>query len=174
MKKLLIGLTIILSSLCSMAQPSCSYTEALKSISLNVSSIALEMVGDGLLDEGRQIGNQNMMAWGHTLQGTSVAVLLSKPLFQKKLDNRSIAADIASYGFIRFGIANPAYNITRDLPLFYAGTTSFTDNFINKTKSPNSWRGIYHGLSFVIGGSIALNEIYPSKWQNSVRHRKIN
>lgn len=83
MKKIIVGLAIMLSSLFSIAQSTRDHSEALKSISLNVSAITLGMIGDGLLDEGRDISNQNMMAWGHTLRGSSIAVMLSNLYFKK-------------------------------------------------------------------------------------------
>lgn len=161
MKKLIIILLLSCSVL-SQAQYN-PYTkkdyrnEVIKSLAINTAIIALDAVGDGLLDEGRQTGNQNMMVYGHALQAASVGVLLSKPLIQN-LDKRGWALDITSFVFIRAALFDPMYNTTRGLPITYVGDTSAWDKAIGATKSPPAWNIAGRSWCLLIGVMIPINE----------------
>jgi hypothetical protein len=135
-------------------------SEAFKSVAINTSIILLETVGDGLIDQGRYEGNQNKMVVGHAVQASSVALCLTKPLLQD-LDRHEWVADIISYSFIRIGTFNMAYNVTRELPIGYTGTTSLYDRVWNSFRAPESWVIGGQMLCLTVGISIPIDILKP-------------
>lgn len=151
--KNLCSIILLVLSLTASAQ----HKEAIKSIAINSSIVALEAIGDGMLDQGRSEGNQNMMVAGHALQAASVGLLLAKPLLQD-LTKEQWIKDIMSYGFIRVGTFNIEYNTTRGMPAGYVGSTSLYDRGLRKLKSPNSWIVGGQMWFLTVGIAIPFNE----------------
>ena len=136
-----------------------SHKETYKSLALNMSAIALEAIGDGLLDQGRQEGNTNKMVWGHSLQAASVGTLLMKPIIQDLNTNEWIS-DIVSYTFLRIGTFNAIYNMTRGLPIHYIGSTSLYDKLLTEVNNPAELYLFMNGLAITVGVSLPINDLW--------------
>jgi len=145
MKKLF----IILLVLCTINLTAQTWKRPVKIILYHTSTIALGAVGDAVYDNG----NKNL---GHALKGMEVGALIAGP-FINKIQKREALDYILSYGFLRFSFFDAFYNMSRDLPLLYNGTTSNYDKIMNQM--PPHGRAWYKGGSLMIGISLPLNKL---------------
>ena len=95
----------------------------LKVIGIYAASIILNGIGDGL-------NNSNNKTVGHIVNALSISMLLISP-FLMEYDKKKWYWYLATYTFLRIGLFDFTYNLTRKLPLEYIGTTSLTDKFYN-------------------------------------------
>jgi len=95
----------------------------LKVIGIYAASIILNGIGDGL-------NNNNNKTAGHIVNALSISMLLISP-FLMDYDKKKWYWYLATYTFLRIGLFDSTYNLTRKLPLEYVGTTSLTDKFYN-------------------------------------------
>lgn len=121
--------------------------EGWKVVVIYSTSIILNGIGDGLNDSG----NKTM---GHVFNAGSIGVLLSSP-FILKYDDKWYKY-ILSYTFIRIGLFDVTYNMTRHLPYNYTGSTSVTDKFYNRMGGQPTF---VRFTGFVVGISLPLNSI---------------
>ena len=115
----------------------------------HIGTVALGAVADGLYDEGHK-------EWGHALHAAEVGALIGGP-FIFKVKGNEVLSYLLSYGFIRVSTFDSFYNLTRDLPLLYNGTTSTYDNIMNTI--PPHGRAWYKSFSLVIGFAIPIKEL---------------
>jgi hypothetical protein len=127
------------------------YKEAVKTIALFSSSIILDAVGDGLNDNGQKV-------WGHALQATSTGLLVASP-FILDVDKSQWGWYAASYISLRIGLFDPAYNLTRGLPVDYVGNSSLWDKTIREAKSPGGLLMMGRSIFFTVGIFIPINEL---------------
>ena len=116
----------------------------------HVGTIALGAVADGLYDNG----NKN---WSHALHAAEVGALIGGPFIFKPRGGNEIASYIFSYGFLRFSFYDSFYNMTRDLPLLYNGTTSTYDKVMRKM--PDDGKVFVKSWSLVLGFAIPIKEM---------------
>ena len=95
----------------------------LKVIGIYAASIILNGIGDGL-------NNSDNKTVGHIFNALSISMLLISP-FLMDYDKKKWYWYLATYTFLRIGLFDSTYNLTRKLPLEYVGTTSLTDKFYN-------------------------------------------
>jgi len=146
MKKLLI-LTILACTISVQAQ---NWKKGLAVVGYHTATIALGAVADGLYDEGHK-------EWSHALHAVEVGAVLSGPFIFKPRGSSEIVSYMLSYGFLRFSLFDSFYNMTRDLPVFYNGSTSAYDRAM--AKIPEHGRAWYKGCSLVIGIAIPIKEM---------------
>jgi hypothetical protein len=115
----------------------------------HIGTVALGAVADGLYDEGHK-------EWGHALHAAEVGALVGGPFIFKVKRNEALSY-LLSYGFIRVGTFDSFYNLTRDLPLLYNGTTSTYDNIMNTI--PPHGKVWYKSFSIIIGFTIPIKEL---------------
>ncbi len=111
-----------------------------------IGTVAAGGLGDGLMDNS----NKN---WGHALRAVEVGMLISGP-FVFDLDRRDTWAWLSSYGFIRLGMKDGFYNVSRGLPLGYVGTTSQYDKLMRGV--PEHGRYFIKSISIVAGVAIPI------------------
>jgi hypothetical protein len=97
--------------------------DELKLIGFYAASIILNGVGDGL-------NNSNHKTAGHVINALSIAMLVTSPFFID-YNKKKWYWYLATYTSLRIGLFDSAYNLTRELPFGYVGTTSPTDKFYN-------------------------------------------
>ena len=112
-------------------------------------TVALGAVGDGLYDNGQK-------EWAHALHAAEVGALIGGP-FVFNIHRNDAVNYILSYGFLRFSFFDSFYNMTRDLPLLYNGTTSGYDRVMSKM--PEHGRAWYKSISLVVGVAIPINHL---------------
>lgn len=95
-----------------------------KMIGLFTASIILNGIGDGMNDSDRK-------GIGHLYNAASIGTLLCSP-FLVRVEKKRFLYYLASYTFIRYGIFDGVYNMTRGLPMGYCGTASYTDKLLGK------------------------------------------
>jgi hypothetical protein len=95
----------------------------LKVIGIYAASIILNGIGDGL-------NNSNNKTTGHIFNALSIGMLLISP-FLVDYDQKKWYWYLATYTFLRIGLFDSTYNLTRKLPMEYVGTTSLTDKIYN-------------------------------------------
>ena len=152
-------LTFILLLVCTLAQAQPNHKppgfiqripEPVKVITLFTASIILDAVGDGLYDSGDK-------TLGHALQAASTGLLVLSPLFlDMNKDNWWWYA--MSYVSLRIGLFDYSYNITRDLPLGYIGSTSTWDKAIKQLAPPGN-QIFVREIFFTVGVIIPINEL---------------
>jgi len=131
----LIALALLLSCLGLNAQRSpINWKKTGLSLGISLSSVALEMTGDALNDMGKAGHNVRQMQWGHTLQATGYGVLFALPFIRPSSDPawRDVGVLSLSYLGVRYFSADAFYNMTRGLPLLYAGTVTDYDNALSQ------------------------------------------
>ena len=124
--------------------------EPVKAISLFSASIILDGIGDGLCDSGDK-------SLGHALQAASTGLLVLSPLFLD-MDKDNWWWYAMSYVSLRIGLFDYSYNITRDLPLGYIGSTSTWDKAMQQVAPPGNQLFV-RGIFLTIGIVIPLNEL---------------
>lgn len=115
----------------------------------HVGTVALGAVADGLYDEGHK-------EWSHALHAVEIGAVIGGP-FIFKLERSDALSYILSYGFIRFSLFDSFYNMTRDLPVLYNGSTSKYDQVMSTI--PEYGRAWYKSFSLVAGFAIPIKEL---------------
>ena len=115
-------------------------------IGYHVATVALGSIGDAMMDEG----NKNL---GHALQAAEVGALIGGP-FLFHVQRSEALSYLATYGFMRLSLFDSFYNVSRDLPLLYNGTTSSYDRLMNTI--PPDGRAWIKSWSLVVGISIPI------------------
>jgi hypothetical protein len=118
-------------------------SEKWKTIVLYSGSIILNGIGDGLNDS-------KFKTAGHLFNAASIGTLIITPaIFNYQKDNWYWYA--LTYTCLRAGLFDITYNLTRNLPLKYTGSTSITDKFYNSHGgSPMFPRTLFFVLGFAI------------------------
>ena len=93
------------------------------SILWQVATVLAGGIGDGLMDNGSK-------HWGHALRAVEAGMLISGP-FVFDLERRDALPWLSGYLLFRVGMKDWAYNLTRELPLTYTGTTSVYDDVMS-------------------------------------------
>ena len=115
----------------------------------HIGTVALGAVADGLYDDGYK-------EWSHALHAAEVGALIGGPFIFKPRGGGEIASYILSYGFLRFTFFDSFYNLTRDLPLLYNGSTSTYDELMSQM--PDHGKAWYKSFSCVLGFAIPIKE----------------
>ena len=124
-----------------------NWKKGLAVVGYHALTIAAGAVADGLYDDGYK-------EWSHALHAVEVGALITGPFIFKPRGTSEIAAYICSYGFLRFSLYDGFYNMTRDLPLMYNGTTSEYDKFMSKI--PDHGKAWIKSCSLIVGISIPI------------------
>ena len=150
MKRILLILIASLSlSLNAQSWHTTNWGRAAGIIAYHVGTVAIGAVGDAMYDEGNK-------EWGHALKAAEVGMLIGGPFIFHVQRSEAINY-ILSYGFIRFSMFDGFYNMTRDLPLLYNGTTSGYDKFMSQI--PPHGRAWYKSCSLIVGFAIPIKEL---------------
>ena len=118
-------------------------------IGYHIGTVALGAVGDAMMDEG----NKNL---GHALQAAEVGALIGGP-FLFNVHRDEWLPYVASYCFFRFSFFDSFYNMSRDLPILYNGTTSGYDRVMNTI--PPDGRAWMKTWSLIVGVSIPIKHL---------------
>ena len=145
MKPYLIILCLILT-LSIQAQ---NWKRGLTVVGYHVGTIALGAIADAQYDEG----NKNL---SHALHAAEVGALISGP-FVFKVSKSEAFHYIGSYVFLRFSFFDSFYNVTRNLPVLYNGTTSGYDRFMNTM--PDDGKAWWKSMSLIVGVAFPLNHL---------------
>lgn len=121
------------------------FPEPVKIIALYAGSIILDAAGDALNDS-------NHKDWGHLCCAASVGVLLTSP-FVIDYQRSKWGWYLTSYVSLRIALFDYAYNMSRDLPLSYTGSTSNWDKMTGSMKSSQ--------LSMCRCGALAIGITVP-------------
>lgn len=119
-------------------------------VGYHTATIALGAVADGLYDEGHK-------EWSHALHAVEIGAVLGGPFIFKPQGGSEIVSYLLSYGFLRLSLFDSFYNMTRDLPLLYNGTTSVYDRTMSGI--PPDGRAVIKTWSLVIGIAIPIKEL---------------
>ena len=139
-------LTIILLFVC-LSLNAQNWKKGLAIAGYHIGTVALGAVADAQMD----IGNKD---FGHFLQAAEVGALIGGPFIFKPKGSSEIVSYILSYGFLRFSTFDSFYNLTRDLPLLYNGSTSVYDRTMNEI--PDAGKAWYKSCSLVLGIGIPI------------------
>ena len=124
-----------------------NWKKGLAIVGYHTTTVALGAVADGLYDDGYK-------EWSHALHAIEIGAVISGPFIFKPRGTSEIAAYICSYGFLRFSLFDGFYNMTRDLPLLYNGTTSKYDEIMNMhTDTGKVW---WTSCSLIVGIAIPI------------------
>jgi hypothetical protein len=115
MKKLL--LVSLLSSLLIFAKA--QEYKALKVLGTVFGAVVLNGIGDGLNDNGQK-------GWGHAVNALSYATLIGGTIWSEP-ERKDWLRHLIIYGGVRYVFFDASYNLTRDLPVNYIGTTAWSD-----------------------------------------------
>ena len=127
------------------------YKEAVKTIAVYSSSIILSAVGDGLNDSGNKM-------YGHTCNAISTGLLVASPfILDVKKHNWGWYA--ATYLSFRIAFFDPAYNVSRGLPIGQIGTSNLWDKTLQAFKTTPESLLLGRGLFFVVAISIPLGNL---------------
>lgn len=142
MKRALVILLVIVSA----NATSQNWKRGILVASYHIGTVALGAIGDAQYDQGNK-------EWGHALHAMEVGALIGGP-FIFKIQRSEALSYILSYGFLRFSFFDSFYNMTRDLPLLYNGSTSKYDQFM--VKMPDHGEAWYKSCSLVLGFAIPI------------------
>ena len=142
---LLFALVVITAKVCN-AQ---NWKKGLAVAGYHVGTIALGAVVDAQYD----MGNKNL---SHALHAAEVGALIGGP-FVFRIEKSDALSYILSYGFLRLSFFDSFYNMTRDLPLLYTGSTSTYDKVMSGI--PPDGRAVIKSWSLVLGIAIPINEL---------------
>jgi len=115
-------------------------------VGLLTTSIVLNAVGDGLYDEGKKLESKSFKA-------ASIGTLLIVPLVTH-IERKDGWNYVITFTCLRYALFDAGYNLTRNLPYDYTGTTSHHDRFLGKI--PKSVVTATKGIS--LGIVIYLNQ----------------
>ena len=152
------------------SKPEKRMSEAAKVIISYSASILLNAIGDGLYDEGITRGG-NLKNWGKVCKVGSIGILLSSPFYIDYYKS-NWATYLASYAFLRISLFDPAYNLTRGLPITYIGNTSLWDKGLQKIAPPDGFMW-GRGLSLIMGMALPLNNLDNPQKSKHYRHNKV-
>ena len=123
-------------------------SEKWKVIALYSASVILNGIGDGLNDSKQKTA-------GHLFNAASVGVLVLSPAILDYQKDKWYWY-LLSYTCIRAGLFDVTYNLTRNMPANFTGSTCITDKFYNAHGiSPLYPRAIF----FVVGFTIPLTKL---------------
>ena len=125
--------------------------EPVKIITIYAGSIILDAIGDGLCDDGQK-------TTGHFCQAVSIGMLVASP-FILNVDKSKWLWHAMSYVSLRIALFDPVYNLTRDLPIDYIGSTSIWDKSLQNFNPPRSAMLWGRSVFLVIGISIPIKEL---------------
>ena len=145
--RLLILALIAILIFISIAMNAQNWKKGLAIVGYHTATIAIGAIGDAQYDMGNK-------EWGHALKAVEVGALIGGPIIFKPRGSSEIAAFICSYGFLRFSFFDGFYNMTRDLPLFYNGTTSTYDKVMSTM--PDHGKAWVKSCSLVVGFAIPI------------------
>jgi len=123
-----------------------NWKKGLAVVGYHTATICLGAVADAQFD----MGNKNL---SHTLHAVEVGALIGGP-FVFKVKRSEALSYILSYGFLRFSFFDSFYNMTRDLPLMYNGTTSVYDRTMSKM--PDHGKYWVKSCSLIVGFAIPI------------------
>lgn len=123
-----------------------NWKRGLAVVGYHTASIVLGAIGDAQYDEG----NKNV---AHMLKAGEIAMVASGP-FVFNLNKRDALPYLSSYLFLRFSFFDSFYNLSRDLPVLFNGTTSGYDEFMNQI--PDHGKVWYKSISLIVGVSIPI------------------
>ena len=138
---------ILITIISAVAVNAQGWKKGLAVVGYHTATIALGAIADAQYDMGNK-------EWSHALHAAEVGALIGGPFIFKPKGTSEIASYILSYGFIRFSFFDGFYNMTRDLPINYVGSTSGYDKFMSKV--PPDGRAFMKSWSLVLGVSIPL------------------
>ena len=147
-------LTILLLIACLSIQAQ-NWKKGLAVASYHVGTVALGAIADGMKDNGNK-------HWDHALHAAEIGAILGGP-FIFHLDQSNALAYVLSYGFIRLSLFDSFYNMTRDLPLLYNGSTSKYDDVMNAI--PDHGKAWIKSWSLIVGFTIPIYEIVPRSYK---------
>lgn len=147
MKKAIIILLLALS-ISSSAQ---NWKKGIAIASYHIGTVALGAVADGLYDDGYK-------HWSHALHAAELGMAIAGPTLVFDIDRSDALSYVLSYGFIRLSTFDSFYNVTRDLPFLYTGSTSKYDEIMSKM--PPHGRVWLKSWSIIVGFSIPICEIH--------------
>ncbi len=145
MKKLIVFSLIVLC----MSATGQNWKRGLAVVGYHTATIALGAIGDAQYDEG----NKNV---AHMLKAGEIAMVASGP-FVFNLNKRDALPYLSSYLFLRFSFFDSFYNLSRDLPVLFNGTTSGYDEFMNQI--PDHGKVWYKSISLIVGVSIPIKHL---------------
>ncbi len=116
-------------------------------IGVLTTSIVLEAIGDAKYDMGDKY-------IGKMYQSLSLAVLFALPFILD--ENDSWWAVAASYICFRIALFDPAYNLTRGLPIGYIGNTSYWDKGLQAFNPPVGGQMWGRSMILIVGVSIPI------------------
>ena len=148
MTKLKVLSSILLLTLC-VSMSAQNWKRGLAVVGYHTVSIAMGAIADAKYDMGYK-------DLSHILHGGEIAMVASGP-FVFGLERRDALPYLLSYCFLRFSFFDSFYNMTRDLPLLYNGTTSGYDDFMNTI--PPHGRAWYKSISLIVGFSIPIKHL---------------
>jgi hypothetical protein len=154
MKKLLIIL-LLFSTLTAHAQQG----KALKVLGTAFAFSILNGIGDGLNDSGHKTA-------GHAVNALSYATLAAGTIWSEP-ERKDWWRHLIIYGGARYVTFDASYNLTRDLPITYIGTTAGSDRLLKKV--PAGFRTYTKGVVFVTTVGFTFNEFPREK---NYRHNK--
>jgi len=93
-------------------------------LGLFTSCVVFNAVGDGLYDDGHKLLSKSFKA-------ASIGSLLVIPIVTH-VDRKKGIKYVATFGLLRYAIFDAGYNLSRNLPYNYVGTTSVQDKLTNK------------------------------------------
>jgi len=147
--RLLLGLIITLVITGNIAVNAQNWKKGLAVVGYHVGTVALGAIGDAQYDMGNK-------EWGHALKAMEVGALIGGP-FIFHVQRSEALSYLLSYGFLRFSFFDSFYNITRDLPLLYNGSTSTYDQVMSRM--PDHGKAWYKSCSLVMGFAIPIKEL---------------
>jgi hypothetical protein len=118
-------------------------------ITIVIASTVFNAVGDGLN------ANPKTKPLGHAFNALSIGTLAASP-FLMDYNKKKWYIYGLSLIFIRGGVFDPTYNLTRGLPYNYSGNSCMWDKFWNKAGGRN---GFDMGLFITVGVALPLNEL---------------
>jgi hypothetical protein len=121
----------------------------------------LNGIGDGLNDSGEK-------GWGHAVNALSAAVLIGGTVWSEP-NRKDWLRYIVIYAGARYVTFDPAYNLTRGLPVTYIGTTATIDKEMSKV--PPGMRTFSRGLMACFTIGFTINNYGIPKEQH-YRHNK--
>ena len=140
---------ITLMLFASMALNAQNWKKGLAVAGYHIGTVALGAIADAQYD----MGNKNL---SHTLHAVEVGALISGPFIFKVKKGEALSY-VLSYSFIRFSFFDSFYNMQRDLPIMYNGTTSTYDEVMSKM--PDHGKAFYKSWSLVLGFAIPITEM---------------
>ena len=118
-------------------------SEKWKVIALYSASVILNGIGDGLNDSKQK-------TVGHLFNAASIGTLVLSPLIFNYQKDKWFWY-VLSYTCLRAALFDITYNLTRNLPADYTGSTCITDKFYNSHGiSPLYPRAVFFAVGFTI------------------------